>query len=131
MITIIQRVVTTNGFGHSTSHTSVLEHDTALEIQRGNLALQSCLQNKVFTTLVWDNNDFGEETLTGKGTTHNTNGIAIQHEPGNQEQPAAPAVTVKKTRERSICGSSRAEIGSILWCKKNNTHTISLECKDP
>lgn len=31
------------------------------------------------TTLVWDNNDFGEKTLSGKGTTHNTIGIIIQH----------------------------------------------------
>ena len=28
---------------------------------------------------MWDNNDFGEQTLSGKGTTHNTNGIAVQH----------------------------------------------------
>ena len=32
----------------------------------------------LFTTIVWDNNDFNEETLTGKGTTHFTNGIVIQ-----------------------------------------------------
>lgn len=32
----------------------------------------------IFTTLVWHNNDFGEETISGKGTTHNTNGIIIQ-----------------------------------------------------
>ncbi|PIK42481.1 hypothetical protein BSL78_20658 [Apostichopus japonicus] len=32
-----------------------------------------------FSTLVWDNNDFGEETISGKRTTHNTlNGILIQ-----------------------------------------------------
>ena len=31
------------------------------------------------TTLVWDNNDFTEETLSGKGTTHVANGIIIQN----------------------------------------------------
>ena len=71
-----------NGFGYSVSHSFVLEHDTALaqqEIERGSTALPSCIHSGLYTTLVWDNNDFGEETLSGKGTTHNTNGIAIQH----------------------------------------------------
>ena len=50
-----------NGFGHCIFHTSVLEHDTDLskqEIQRSTHTLPS-----TFTALVWDNNDFGEETL--------------------------------------------------------------------
>ncbi|XP_038063921.1 uncharacterized protein LOC119734467 [Patiria miniata] len=93
-----------NGLGHCVSHTSVLEHDTALaqqEIQRGSNALPSCLVKGTFTTLVWDNNDFGEETLSGKGTTHNTNGIAIQH-----SEPQTFTTDVKqsmaRTRKRSL-----------------------------
>ena len=31
-----------------------------------------------FATLVWDNIDFCEETVTGHGTTHSTNGIIVQ-----------------------------------------------------
>lgn len=30
--------------------------------------------------VVWDNNDVCEETLSGKGTTHNTNNILIQQQ---------------------------------------------------
>ena len=70
-----------NGFGHCTSSSMVLEHDTALaELQKrkGPVAIPSCIRSGVFTNLVWDNNDFGEETLSGKGTTHNTNGIIFQ-----------------------------------------------------
>jgi hypothetical protein len=33
----------------------------------------------LFATIVWDNNDFNEETLSGKGTTHVANGIMIQN----------------------------------------------------
>eukprot|EP00057_Strongylocentrotus_purpuratus_P028770 XP_011683244.1 PREDICTED: uncharacterized protein LOC105447183 [Strongylocentrotus purpuratus] len=98
-----------NGFGHATSHTSALEHDTALakqEIRTGGSKLPSCLQESVFTTLVWDNNDFGEETLSGRGTTHNTNGIAIQHRPAASSRPMDSTndrqETVKKTRERTL-----------------------------
>ena len=32
-----------------------------------------------FTTIVWDNNDFSEETLLGKGTTRVANGIILQN----------------------------------------------------
>ena len=31
-----------------------------------------------FVSFSWDNNDINEETLTGCGTTHGTNGIVIQ-----------------------------------------------------
>ena len=35
---------------------------------------------EAFTTIVWDNNDFSEETVSGKGTTHVANGIIVQNE---------------------------------------------------
>ena len=99
-----------NGFGHSVLHSVTLNHDTALanqEIRRGNDALPSSIQPGIPTIIVWDNNDFGEETLSGHGTTHNTNGIVIQH--GNTttattDPPNASAtdVLVKRTRKRSM-----------------------------
>ncbi|KAJ8050587.1 Vesicular integral-membrane protein VIP36 [Holothuria leucospilota] len=56
-----------------------------------------------FTTLVWDNIDFGEETLSGKGTTHSTNGIMIQRPlQSHQEIDSSSLPTSKKTKERSI-----------------------------
>ncbi len=70
-----------NGFGHYASNSVVLNHDTALaesQITHGENALASNIQPAISTLLVWDNNDFGEETLSGCGTTHNTNGIIIQ-----------------------------------------------------
>ena len=33
---------------------------------------------KRFTTLMWGNNDYSEETLSGKGSTPVVNGIVIQ-----------------------------------------------------
>jgi len=33
---------------------------------------------KVHATVVWDNNDFMEETISGTGTTNNTKGIIVQ-----------------------------------------------------
>ncbi|XP_072162941.1 LOW QUALITY PROTEIN: uncharacterized protein [Diadema setosum] len=95
-----------NGFGYCASQTTVLEHDTALalqEIEKGPSNLPSNLEKSSYTTLVWDNNDFGERTLSGKGTTHNTNGIAVQHDNVAGVVPQAlPAQNRKKTRQRSL-----------------------------
>ena len=98
-----------NDFGHSTSHSVVLEHDTALsqkQIDMGPVNLPSYIRKNVSTTLVWDNNDFGEETLTGKGTTHNTNGIVVQSslstdniaEVASSDSP----IIYKKSKKRSL-----------------------------
>ncbi len=56
-----------NGLGHSISHSLVLQHDTALALQQlqGD-GIPPGFHEGVFTTIVWDNNDFGEETLTGE-----------------------------------------------------------------
>ena len=56
-----------NNFGRCVSHSTTLEHDTALATQQLQLAndIPPGFKKKLFTTLVWDNNDFGEETLTG------------------------------------------------------------------
>ena len=52
----------------------------------------------MFTTLVWDNNDFNEETLSGKGTTHVANGIIMQNENTGLNELAEKATVSKKTR---------------------------------
>ena len=69
-----------NDFGLSISHSALLECDTALaEIQLRLLSsLPAGIECNNFLTLVWDNIDFCEETTTGHGTTHTTNGFIIQ-----------------------------------------------------
>ena len=45
-----------------------------------NVNLSANINPHVFTTLVWDNIDRLEETLSGGGTSHHVNGIVIQPE---------------------------------------------------
>ena len=53
--------------------------DTALAEQQQQKGITpDSIQTETFTQLAWDINDFREETLSGKGTTHNTNGIIVQ-----------------------------------------------------
>lgn len=93
-----------NGLGHSSSNSQVLEHDTALahlQIERGEIYIPQNISAEVPATLVWDNNDFGEETLSGKGTTHNTNGIIIQQAMAG-DSASLPGTSRQRTRERSV-----------------------------
>ena len=56
-----------------------------------------------FVTLCWDNNDTLEETPSGMGTTHCTNGIAVQRRV--QTAMAQPLLTKPpwhKSRRRSV-----------------------------
>ena len=128
-----------NGFGHSVSHSFVLEHDTALaqqEVERGSIALPSCIQTGIHTTLVWDNNDFGQETLSGKGTMHNTNGIAVQHSQCQLPVTVAQApstveaktstVEAKKTKQRSLVAPDE-DIIMFVGEKKSSPEAFSAD----
>ena len=58
-------------------------------------------QQNVYTTLVWDNTDRLEETLSGKGTPHRVNGIAVQ-EGIYYPQEIGKINSVERTKRRSI-----------------------------
>ena len=92
-----------HGLGHTASADTVSKHDTALAIISSNgdgkeIKIPRNILKNVFTTLVWDNNDFNEETLSGKGTTHVANGIIVQNENTGLNELAEKATVSKKTR---------------------------------
>ena len=66
-----------NGFGHLVSHSGVLEHDTARANKQLCIVPEGFIK-KIPTTVIWDNNEFREETPSGECTTHNTNGLLVQ-----------------------------------------------------
>ena len=58
-----------------------------------------------FVHLAWDNNDIIEETLSGLGTTHCTNGIAIRrqvHIAKTQESAVPAKPSARQRRIRSV-----------------------------
>jgi len=77
-----QRVVKIlNQFGHCCSPDLLYKHDSALTkaISDEEVFIPRNISTNIPSTVVWDNNDFLEETLSGKGTTHVANGIIIQN----------------------------------------------------
>lgn len=97
---------TLNRLGHSVSHSQVQEIDTALclqkmELSRDDTPLPTNIYPNVFTTLAWDNIDRLEETVSGAGTSHRVNGIAVQAEVIDATpQRVMPAIP--KSKKRSI-----------------------------
>ena len=92
-----------NRFGHSTSHSKLLELETAMCDSvtecKSNLPAAATKEAKV-THFCWDNFDLLEETPSGTGTTHSTHGIIIQ-ETDNQPLTVNEPHEVEKTKKRS------------------------------
>ncbi|XP_028411727.1 uncharacterized protein LOC114534480 [Dendronephthya gigantea] len=93
-----------HGLGHTASTDTVYKHDTALAIISSDeagkeISIPRSINPDVFTTIIWDNNDFNEETVSGKGTTHVANGIIVQNE--NDGQTLGTKLVVSK-KNRSI-----------------------------
>lgn len=76
-------------FGHCASYDTITRYETAL----ASKAMQTIgdippgFSQSTPTVLVYDNIDYSEETLSGHGTTHHTNGIMVQV--SKQESPPA------------------------------------------
>jgi hypothetical protein len=71
----------------------------------------------MFATVVWDNNDFNEETVSGKGTTHVANDIMLQ----NGNTTLGDHVTVSKS-----CRTVQAPETYIAPCTNREKGTIYL-----
>ena len=98
-----------NRLGHSISYSMMEEIDTALCLQKvslagGDIDLSVNIHPGMFTTLAWDNIDRLEETISGGGTLHRVNGIAIQEKP-SEPMPAKVLPSVSKTKKRSIAAT--------------------------
>ena len=100
-----------NRLSHAVSYSMKQEIDTALCMEKlssgDDVPLPTDLRPGSFTSLAWDNIDRLEETLSGGGTSHCVNGIAIQskglHEDGSGLRLLPE---VQKTNRRSILAES-------------------------
>lgn len=103
-LTGLKEVITLlNRYGHGISYDQVLEIETALaeshiEAQEHGVILPKVICANVFSTFCWDNIDLLEETLSGRGTTHCTNGIVVQRQVMGCALP--PAVPQKRAIRR-------------------------------
>jgi len=104
----IEVIRTLNKFGHGVSYDQLEENDTALCLQKlamgfnQRAVLPVSIKPYVFTNLAWDNIDRLEETLTGKGTSHRVNGIAVQPKVYGPHPPTTELPIIDKLKQRSV-----------------------------
>ena len=106
-----------NRFGHCSSHSSTLRHDTALaEIALGasSIVPRDAMPG-VWTTIVADNADFGEEA---KMQTHITNMIMIQKGEAHKENESSE-INTKRSGRKSI-KAPPSNIGNYSLGKKKS-----------
>ena len=95
-----------NRCGHGIAYSQLEEINTALCLQKMastiEIPLPDNIQPHVSTTLAWDNIDCLEETLSGEGTSHRVNGIAVQARHFGPQFPLEPSTRIFKTKKRSV-----------------------------
>ena len=106
-----------NRYGHGISYDQVLEIETRLaenhlEAQEHGVVLPGVVSPNVFSTFCWDNIDLLEETLSGRGTTHCTNGIVVQRQVAGCDLP--PTLQ----QQRGIRRGTFHPPPSQVWIKK-------------
>ena len=93
-----------NRFGHCTSHSKLLELETAMYesilVSESHLPC-AAITNAKMTHLCWDNFDLCEEIPNGSGTTHSTSGIIIQEQPDGGDGISNSQSVVERTKRRS------------------------------
>ena len=104
----VEIIRTLNNLGHGISYSQLEENDTALCLQKlaannnQRIILPASIKPHVFTSLAWDNIDRLEETLTGKGTSHRVNGIAVQARVFGPQLPRNGLPCIEKAKLRSL-----------------------------
>lgn len=97
-----------NRCGHGIAYSQLEEMNTALCLHKmastteNEIPLPENIQPYINTTLAWDNIDRLEETLSGAGTSHRVNGIAVQARHFGPSLPPKPVAELVRTRRRSI-----------------------------
>ena len=96
-----------NRFGHGISYTELEELQTAMAASRlsqnnaDDVYLPSNINPAQRVNLCFDNNDINEETLNGSGTTHCTNGIAIQRQLDFNFSTSVAVISCQKHRSKA------------------------------
>ena len=96
-----------NRFGHGISYTELEELQTAMaesclnQNNADDVYLPSNINPSQRVSLCFDNNDINEETLTGSGTTHCTNGIALQRQTDLNYSTSDAVVSSQKHRSKA------------------------------
>ena len=112
-----------NKFGHCASRETVVRYETSiaeLQIQQSANSIPAGFSRHVPTTIVWDNIDFGQETQTGKGTTHHTNGLLVQN--AQYQVNVVDDCTARVSMKKGSRSLKSCPIGNIEYYTRKERH---------
>ena len=128
-----------NRLGHCISYAQVLEIETAVaekhvHEQQDMAYLPGNINPSYPFHFVWDNNDLNEETLSGAGTTHCTNGIVVQRgatvELSNSADTGRELNTPSLLNTPSFCPQKRRRSAVVLPTALPQSITMA-KCNPP
>lgn len=97
-----------NRLDHDISYHQLEENGTSICLEKlagalnDRVVLTKYVQPYVFTNLSWDTIDRLEATLTGAGTSHRVNGIAVQTKVYGPHLPKDAVPAIGKTKKRTV-----------------------------
>ena len=97
-----------NKSSHGMSYTQLEENDTTLSLRKlassldEKVSLPASIKPHFFTNLAWDNIDRIKETLSGKGTSHRVNGIAVQPRVFGPDLSPKECPRIDKRKQRTL-----------------------------
>ena len=102
----VELVSVLDRYGHSISYSHLDEINTALCLEKmaatSEIPLPDNTQPHVSTSLAWDNIDRLEATLSGEGTSHRVNGIAMQARHFGPQPLIELSPGITKSKRRSV-----------------------------
>ena len=122
-----------NRFGHGMSYTQLEENDTALSLQKlaaglnERVLLPTSIKPHVFTTLAWDNIDRVEETLSGKGTSHRVNGVAVQPTVFGPDPPPNDLPRIDKLKQRTLSTEHQSQLEVYVAGSRVGPHPLKTK----
>lgn len=119
-----------SGMGHIPSYDTILCADTGIAYQQLKNQSQGYIPEQfrtgVVTTLVYDNIDFLEETLSGSGTSHYTNGIMFQVEDTSSSVHASALPTTVKKSKKTF-SPTKSDINPFFLFKKQGPGQTTVD----
>ena len=115
-----------NSFGHCASYETVVRHETALATMQSiktSLVTRDMVKHQP-TILIFDNQDYNEETKSGKGQTHIAAGIAVQRQ---QSQLSRNEHTEKISKRRRSLTLNEEELPVYNLGKKQSLDVHHLQ----
>ena len=119
-----------NKSGHGMSYTQLEESDTPFCLQKlasgldEKVSLPASIKPQVFTNLAWDNINRIEETLSGKGTSHQVNRIAVQPRVFGPAPPPKDLPHIDKRKQSTLSTEHQPQLDTYVAGPRVGPHLL-------